>query len=141
MGTAANASPSIYAEREHEEEALARASAILVQTAAFGLAVKDYDAKSNSNSDEVAVATVGNRTGRVYIFEYRDGEGSLQVLSSEMPSFAAAREEAVRSAVDLLMDVQPGVGDPTGWLVRVRNQAGEVLCVIDVQEAVRHIRQ
>ena len=71
------------------------------------------------------------------MFEYRDGEGSRQLLYSEMPSFAAACEEAVRGAVGLLMDLQPGIDDLTGWLVRVRNEAGDVLCVIDAEEAQR----
>lgn len=126
-----------YAETENEEATLARARAILVQTAAFGLAANDYDAKSNGNFDEVAISSAGDRNGCVYVFEYRDGEGSRQVLSSEIPSFAAAREEAVRGAIDLLMDLQPGIDDLTGWLVRLRNEAGDVLCVIDVQEAQR----
>ena len=50
-------------------------------------------------------------------------------------SFDAAREEAIRSAVDLLPDLQPGTDDLTGWLVRIRDANGELLCTIDVAEA------
>ena len=82
-------------------------------------------------------------TSGVYIFEYRDGEGSRQVPPSRMPSFDAAREEAIRCAIDLLVDLEPGTDALTGWLVRVRNERGELLCAIDVQEAeaARQLRQ
>lgn len=118
-----------------DEAALDRARAILVQTATFGLAVNDYDARSNGNFDEVDVTEAGNEDGKVYIFEYRDGEGSRQVPPSKMPSLEAARAEALRCAIDLLVDLQPGTDDLSGWLVRVRDENGELLCDIDVQEA------
>ena len=76
-----------------------------------------------------------DENGGFYIFEYRDGEGSRQVPPSRMPSFEAAREEAIRCAIDLLVDLQPGTDDLSGWLVRVRDENGELLCAIDVQEA------
>ena len=84
-----------------DDAALDRARAILVQTASFGLAANDYDARSNGNFDEVAVTRATDRNDGVYIFEYRDGEGSRQVPPSRMPSFDAAREEA-----SVLGDVQ-----------------------------------
>lgn len=129
-------------EAESDDAALDRARAILVQTATFGLAANDYEAQSNGNFDEVSVTSAGGNAG-VYIFEYRDGEGTRQVPASTMPSFDAAREEAVRCAIDLLADLQPGTDDLTGWLVRVRDQSGELLCAIDVQEAeaARQTRQ
>ena len=130
-------------EAGNEEAAVDRARAILVQTATFDLALNDYDARSNGNFDEVAVTAANDENGGIYIFEYRDGEGSRQVPPSRMPSFEAAREEAVRCAIDLLVDLQPGTGDPSGWLVRVRDGNGELLCAIAVQEAeaARQTRQ
>ncbi|WP_435053508.1 hypothetical protein [Mesorhizobium australicum] len=41
----------------------------------------------------------------------------------------------MRCAIDLLVDLQPGDDDLTGWLVRMRDQAGNELCTIDVAEA------
>jgi hypothetical protein len=126
-----------------DDAALDRARAILVQTATFGLAANDYDARSNGNFDEVALTAATDGNGGVYIFEYRDGEGSRQVPPSTMPSFDAARAEAMRCAIDLLVDLEPGTDALTGWLVRVRNESGELLCAIDVQEAeaARQLRQ
>lgn len=115
--------------------ALDRAKAILIQTATFGLAANDYDATSNGNFDEVAVTSASDETGDVYIFEYRDGEGSRRIPPSRMPSLDAARSEATRCAVDLLVDLQPGSDNLSGWLVRVSNQSGELICTIDVAEA------
>jgi len=127
-----------------EESALDRARAILVQTATFGLAANAYDVRSNGNFDEVAATAVSDDEGNgVYIFEYRDGEGSREIPPSRMASFEAAREEALRCAIDLLVDLELGTDPLTGWLVRVRNESGEILCAIDVQEAeaARHSRQ
>lgn len=120
---------------EDNEAALNRARAVLVQTATFGLAANEYEARSSGNFDEVSVTSAHDENGDIYIFEYRDGETSRKIPPSRMPSFDAARSEAVRSAVDLLMDLQPGTDDLSGWLVRVRDENGELLCEIDVQEA------
>jgi len=100
-------------------------------------------ARSNGNFDEVAVTAATGENGGVYIFEYRAGEGSRQVPPSMMPSFEAAREDAIRCAIDLLVDLEPGIGALTGWLVRVRDEKDELLCAIDVQEAkaARQLRQ
>lgn len=118
-----------------DASAIERARAILVQTATFNLAANDYDARSNGSFDELSVTTASAGTDQVYIFEYRDGDGGRQVPPCTMPSFDAAREEAIRSAVDLLPDLQPGTDDLTGWLVRIRDANGELLCTIDVAEA------
>jgi hypothetical protein len=130
-------------ETENDEAALDRARGVLVQTASFGLAANDYDARSNGNFDEVAVTAANDENGAVYIFEYRDGESSRQVPPSRMPSYEAAYEEAVRCAIELLADLQPGTDDLAGWLVRVRDEKGELLYAIDVQqaEAARQIGQ
>lgn len=122
-------------ETESQEWALDRARTILVRTATFGLAANDYEARSNGNFDEVAVTTASNENGGTYIFEYRDGDSSREVPPSRMPSFEAARQEAIRCAIDLLVDLEPGTDPLTGWLVRVRSESGELLCAIDVQEA------
>lgn len=118
-----------------DKAALDRARAILVQTATFDLAANEYDAESNGIFDEVAVAAANDESGSVYIFECRDGESSRRIVPSRMPSFEAARREAVRSAVGLLVDLQPGADKPSGWLVRVRDENDELLCAIDVEEA------
>lgn len=118
------------------EAVLDRARAILVQTATFGLAANDYEAESKGNFDEVAVTAANDENGGIYIFEYRDGESSRQVPPSQMPSLEAAREEAVRCAIDLLADLQPNADEAlSGWLVRVRDENGELLCTIEVEEA------
>lgn len=118
-----------------EELALNRAKAILVQTATFGLAANEYDATSNGNFDEVAVTSVSDTAGDVYVFEYRDGDTSRRIPPSRMPSFDAAKTEAIRCAVDLLVDLQPGTDELSGWLIRVSNEKGELLYTVDVQEA------
>ncbi|TAM97051.1 MAG: hypothetical protein EPN45_19920 [Rhizobiaceae bacterium] len=117
-----------------DESALDRARAILVQTATFGMAANDYDAESKGNFDEVGVTAANDKNGGIYAFEYRDGEGSREV-PSRMPSLKAAREEAVRCAIDLLADLQSGTDARSGWLVRVRDENGELLCTIEVEEA------
>ena len=122
-------------EAGNDAAAIERAKAILVQTATFDSAANEYDARSNGNFDEVAIASANDENGGIYIFEYRDGEGSRQVPPSTMSSPQAAREEAVRSAVDLLVDLQPGQDALTGWLVRVRSENGNLLYAVDVQEA------
>lgn len=130
---------------EHGNQAVAieRAKAILVQTATFNSATNDYDARSNGNFDEVAVASASDENGGLYIFEYRDGDASRQVPPCILPSQETARDEAIRCAVDLLVDLQPGQDALTGWLVRVRGENGDLLCTVDVQEAeaARQTRQ
>jgi hypothetical protein len=118
-----------------EEFALTRAKAILVQTATFGLAANEYDATSNGNFDEVAVTSASNAGGDVYLFDYRDGETSRRIPPSRMPSLEAARAEAIRCAVDLLVDLEPGTDALSGWLVRVSDEKGELVYTVDVLEA------
>src|SRR5688500_11348117 len=76
-------------------------------------------------------------------FECRDGERGRKLPPSSMPTLAAAREEAVRCAIDLLIDLQPGTDNWTGWFVRLWDENGELLYTIDVQEAeaTRQTRQ
>jgi hypothetical protein len=108
---------------------------MLLRTATAELAVNEYDTRSNGNFVEVAVTSGHDETGDVFIFEYRDGEGSREIPSSRMPNLEPAREEAIRCAINLLVDLEPDVDDLTGWLVQVRNLSGELLCTIDVQQA------
>jgi hypothetical protein len=122
-------------DRIAKENAMNRAKAILVQTAIFNLATNDYDAQSNGNFDELAVASVQEGENKTYIFEYRDGEGIRRVPPSVMPSFQAAREEAIRGAIDLLDGLQSDTVDLSGWLVPVRDENGELLCIIDGRAA------
>jgi hypothetical protein len=58
-------------------------------------------------------------------------------------NFKAARDEAIRCAIDLLVDLEPCTDELTGWLVRVRDANGELLCAIGVPEAeaARQARQ
>jgi hypothetical protein len=119
----------------NDETTLDRARTMLVQAAEVNLPINDYDARSNGNFDEVALTAANGEEGDVYVFEYRDGEGSRQIPPSKMLTFEAARAEAIRCAIDLLVDLQPGTDDLSGWLVRVRGENGELLCSIDAREA------
>lgn len=60
-------------EAGNDAAAIERAKAILVQTATFDSAANEYDARSNGNFDEVAIASANDENGGLYIFEYRDG--------------------------------------------------------------------
>jgi hypothetical protein len=124
-----------------DEAALNRAKAILIRTAKFDVAANEYDAKSNGNFDEVSVTSASGGSGDVYVFECRDGETSRRIPPSKMPSLEAARSEAIHYAVDLLVDLQPGTDGLSGWLVRVSNENGELLCIVDVAEAEAARRQ
>lgn len=117
-----------------DERALGRAKAILVQTPTFGLTANEYEAESNGNFDEVAVTAANDEKGSVYVFEYREGASSRQVPPARMPSLEAARDEALRCAVDLMTDLKSDT-DLSGWLIRVRAEDGTLLHTVDVQEA------
>lgn len=120
---------------EAEEAVLARARTLLIETASVGLAENQYDAESNGNFDEMSVTAAQTDDDAVFIFECRDGEGSRQLPSLKLPGLDAARAEAVRCAVDMLVDLEPGKDPLTGWLVRVLSESGELHWIIDVQEA------
>ena len=111
--------------------AIDRAKALLVQTATFEMPV-DGNGVSDGSAER---DDVHSGESNIYTYEYRDGDQARQVPPAEMPSFEAARAEAIRCAIDMLVDLQPGADDLTGWLVRVRDQAGNELCAIDVAEA------
>jgi hypothetical protein len=118
-----------------EDAAIARAKAVLVQTATFDVAVNEYDARSNGNFDQVTVTGATDQSGGIYVFEYRDGDGARRVPPSRMPSLDVAREEALRCAVELLADLDPNADALPNWLIRIYDDNGNLLAVIDVQEA------
>lgn len=109
--------------------AIDRAKALLVQAATFEMPVERKDA-SDTKLDDVHTGE-----SNIYTFEYRDGSHVRQVPPAVMPTFEAARAEAIRCAIDMLVDLQPGDDDLTGWLVRMRDPAGNELCTIDIAEA------
>lgn len=121
---------------EDDPKAIERAKHVLIETARYKTALNDYDAQSNGNFDEISTAAISDDDDdQIYIYEYRDGEGSTQTPPSRMPSLKAAREEALRSAVDLLGDLKESGEVASGWLVRVRGEGGEFLFGIDADEA------
>lgn len=118
-----------------DDAALTRAKAILIQTATFDSSLNEYDARSNGNFDELQMVSAEAAGTGVYVFEYRDGEAERRTPPVKLPSVDAAREEAMRSAIDLLVDLQPGKDDLMGWLVRVYAENGDLVCTVDVQGA------
>ncbi|MES0022117.1 MULTISPECIES: hypothetical protein [unclassified Mesorhizobium] len=76
--------------------AIDRAKALLVQTATFEMPV-DRIGGFNRTPES---GNVRGRQSNVYTFEYRDGDQSRQVPPAVMPSFEAARAEAIRCAID-----------------------------------------
>lgn len=118
-----------------EDAAIKRAKAVLVQTATFDVSVNEYDARSNGNFDQVSVTEATDQSGGIYVFEYRDGDGVRRVPPSRMPSLNAAREEALRCAVELLADLDLSAGALPDWLIRIYDDDGNLLAVVDVQQA------
>lgn len=127
-------------ESGNDGAALDRARAILMQTATFGLAANDYDARSNgiSTKSSSRLPLMGTRASTYSSIVTAKAAGRCRRRGCR-----AAREEAIRCAIDLLVDLEPGTDALTGWLVRVRDESGELLCAIDVQEAeaARQLRQ
>ena len=63
---------------------------------------------------------------RRYFFHIHDGASSLDDEGTELPSLDAAREEALRTAGELLRDRRaPWNGTP--WRMEVTDEAGEIL--------------
>ena len=72
--------------------AIDRAKALLVQTATFEMPVDGNgvsDGSAERDDDHLGETNI-------YTFEYRDGDQARQVPPAEMPSFEAARAEAIR---------------------------------------------
>ncbi|CAH2405173.1 hypothetical protein [Mesorhizobium escarrei] len=99
------------------------------------MGLNDYDARSNGNFDEVTIAAANDENGVLYIFDYRDGEvyrrGS-SVQDAE-PESCAGGSSSMRHRSSGRPSARHG--QCFRWLVRVRDENGEVLCAIDVQEA------
>lgn len=108
--------------------AIDRAKALLVQTATFEMPVTGTTCRMVLRNATMSIR--GRARSNIAM-----GDKACQVPPAEMPSFEAARAEAIRCAIDMLVDLQPGADDLTGWLVRVRDQGGHELCAIDVAEA------
>jgi hypothetical protein len=112
-----------------------RAKQMMVQATAFDGATNEYDQQSNGNFDETVATGRSDGVGPgYYLFEYRDAGGVRRLPAVELPSLQAAREEALRSAIDLLDEPGTSVGDDD-WAVRVRDQGGELLLSIGFDEA------
>ncbi|TPM96619.1 hypothetical protein [Mesorhizobium sp. B2-1-3A] len=109
--------------------AIDRAKAILVQTATFEGSGDRTDTRPTDSG------VTDGMVSKIYTFEYREGDEARLLPPCDMPSAEAARAEAVRCAIDMLIDLQPGNDDLTGWLVRVRDDSGAEVCTIDVAEA------
>ncbi|WP_292416847.1 hypothetical protein [Mesorhizobium sp.] len=71
-----------------------------------------------------------------FTFEYRDNDGVRQLKGVEFPNLEAVRDEALRSAIDLLDDTA-AEGGQQGWAVRVRDANGKIVLSIDFDEAKR----
>ena len=83
-----------------EEEAMARAEDILMQTALFGLASNERDGQISGNLEEISSMAPSGSNYAVYMFEYRGLRDSLRRFAIKLPSFEAARDKAVRFAMD-----------------------------------------
>jgi hypothetical protein len=71
--------------------------------------------------------------GQWFVFEYRDGDSSRRVPPSLLPGLDVAREEAIRSAADLLPDLDKALS-PSAWVVRVYDDHGALLFTISKAE-------
>ncbi|MGX8008976.1 DUF6894 family protein [Mesorhizobium sp. ORM8.1] len=112
---------------------LSRAKQMMVQCAVFSVAPDEYSRKDNALPDRPTGPT--EATGP-YTFEYYD-EGNVRTLEAvDLPSLAAAHDEALRSAIDLLDD-PASPSSREDWAVRVRDGSGNVVLSIDFEEARR----
>lgn len=117
-------------DQDNERDILQRARVMLVQTATFGI-----DDRSTPAPRSTPHHGTGEQapTARPYLFEYREGEGSRRT-SASMPSDETARDEAIRSAIDILDD-EPAIAPENGWLVRVYDSSGTLVVSVDADQA------
>src|SRR5215212_7015918 len=99
---------------------LGRAKQMMVQCAVFGVAADGYNRQGNPLPDRPASSTEANAATGPYTFEYYEEDGVRKLDAVELPSLAAAHDEAVRSAIDLLDD-PASASAREGWAVRVRD--------------------
>jgi hypothetical protein len=117
-------------EQGDRETAIEKAKAILLQTAAFG----DPDREANNGNSPLEPTERRHRGGQWFVFEYRDGDSSRRVPPSLLPGLDVAREEAIRSAADLLPDLHEALSR-SDWMVRVYDDHGALLFTISKGEA------
>lgn len=117
----------------HPEEVLERARVMLVQTAAFGM--RDVSARQfgTHRSDTTETIQESPNEGETFVFEYREGDGSRHA-SAILPDAVAVRAEAMRSAIDLIDETAQY--NQSGWLIRVYDESGALVCSIDAGEAI-----
>lgn len=118
-----------------EDRALGRATEVLVQTVSRAAAINYYDVQSNGSYDEHMIVAANDVKSQIYIFDHREGDNCRRAPPLGMPNLEAAQEEAVRCAVDLLVDLDPRKDALSGWLMRVYSENGELLFDVDVAKA------
>ena len=107
-----------------DDEAIARAKVMLLHAARFqeGLA-----------ADAAPLpAAPGDPS---YTLEYLENGQVRQLPAATFPSLAAVTEECARSAEDLWRDALSKSEAPTGWAVRARDQAGELVATVTYEDA------
>lgn len=115
-----------------EQGAVERARAIMVQVASFDQqASTDSVGVSGSSDNDNRVLMDQNKY--IYVIEYRDA-GKVEVMPPvNLPSDQVAREEAVRSAIDLLQSADNS--DATGWAVRVMKSDATLVSEVTFEQA------
>lgn len=116
-----------------EEALVRRAKQMMIQCAAFDQ-LEDLENQERQGLGRPA-ASDGNGEA-VYTFEYREGDSVRRLPRVELPTLEAVRNEALRSAVDLLDEIPDPPGQQ-GWLVRVRDLHGAVVSSVDFDDAKR----
>jgi hypothetical protein len=69
----------------------------------------------------------------IYRFEFRDGDIVRVVDDAEFPDDQAARDEALRSATDLLIEAKLHDETRTGWAARAY-KAGQLLTEVNFSD-------
>lgn len=118
-----------------EAALVSRARQMMVQCAVFGVGAQ-YGRRSDHLPDRQGGSAEATTATGPYTFEYYD-EGSVRKLEAvDLPSLAAAHDEALRSAIDLLDDAASPLA-PKDWAVRVRDGSGNIVLSVDFEEARR----
>jgi hypothetical protein len=117
-------------EQGDRETAIEKAKAILIQTAVFG----DPNRQADNGNSPLGPIERQHQDGQWFVFEYRDGESSRRVPPSLLPGMDTARKEAIRSAADLLADLDQALSR-SAWLVRVYDDQSRRLFTITKGEA------
>jgi uncharacterized protein DUF6894 len=115
---------------------LSRAKQMMVQCAVFGAAADEYSRQSSPLPVRPTTSTEADAATGPYTFEYYDEDSVRKLDAIELPSLAAAHDEALRSAIDLLDD-PASASAREGWAVRVRDGSGNIVLSVDFEEARR----